>query len=91
MLTQGIGLRPQPWAGLSRPVGPGFWRSYPALAAAEDVRDKSGDRALSFSRISAYPVPHLRLLARFSSRRSACPFVAKGWPPRTLLNVSKGV
>jgi hypothetical protein len=23
-LTQGIGLRPQPWAGLCRPVGPGF-------------------------------------------------------------------
>jgi len=23
-LTQGIGLRPQPWAMISRPVGPGF-------------------------------------------------------------------
>jgi hypothetical protein len=23
LLTQGIGLRPQPWAGLYRPVGPG--------------------------------------------------------------------
>jgi hypothetical protein len=23
-LTQGIGLRPKPWAGLYRPVGPGF-------------------------------------------------------------------
>jgi hypothetical protein len=25
LMTQGIGLRPQPWAGISRPVGPG-WR-----------------------------------------------------------------
>jgi len=24
LLPQGIGLRPQPWAGLCRPVGPGL-------------------------------------------------------------------
>ena len=25
-VTQGIGLRPQPWAMISRPVGPACWR-----------------------------------------------------------------
>jgi hypothetical protein len=26
-LTQGIGLRPKPWAGISRPVGPDYGRA----------------------------------------------------------------
>ena len=32
-LTQGIGLRPHPWAVISRPVGPvGVWRTAPSLS-----------------------------------------------------------
>jgi hypothetical protein len=46
LVTQGIGLRPQPWAGFSRPVGPGLTvaanaKREPTLRGCEQNRESS--------------------------------------------------
>jgi hypothetical protein len=69
-VTQGIGLRPQPWAGISRPVGPGFGRSSQASGlpvivdqrgGPQDVPPREGCRPDQFPHSIALPSLAVRL------------------------------